>query len=58
MLRNRIRAVAVRGGAEGGQIAAKAANPFDKSAFLRKPYAPVDLQAGRADDEARERGRK
>jgi hypothetical protein len=49
---------AVRGGAEGGQIAAKMANQFDKSAFLRKTYAPVDLQAVRAADEARKRGRK
>ena len=47
-----------RGGAEGGQIAAKMANQFDKSAFLRKTYAPVDLQAVRAADEARRRGRK
>ena len=38
---------AIRGGAEGGQIAAKMANQFDKSAFLRRTYAPVDLQAGR-----------
>jgi hypothetical protein len=49
---------AIRGGAEGGQIAAKMANQFDKSAFLRKTYAPVDLQAVRAADEARKRGRK
>jgi hypothetical protein len=34
------------------------ANEFDKSAFLRKTYAPVDLQAVRAADEARKRGRK
>jgi hypothetical protein len=49
---------AIRGGAENGQIAAKMANEFDKSAFLRKTYAPVDLQAVRAADEARKRGRK
>jgi hypothetical protein len=49
---------AIRGGAEGGQIAAKMANQFDKSAFLRKTYAPVDLRAVRAADEARKRGRK
>jgi hypothetical protein len=49
---------AVRGGAEGGQIAAKMANQFDKSAFLRKTYAPVDLASVRAADEARKRGRK
>jgi hypothetical protein len=49
---------AIRGGAEGGQIAAKMANQFDKSAFLRKTYAPVDLQAVRAADEARKRGRR
>lgn len=44
--------------AENGQIAARMANEFDKSAFLRKTYAPVDLQAVRAADEARKRGRK
>ena len=49
---------AIRGGAEGGQIAAKMANQFDKSAFLSKTYAPVDLRAVRAADEARKRGRK
>lgn len=49
---------AIRGGAEGGQIAAKMANQFDKSAFLRKTYAPVDLQAVRAADDARRRGRR
>jgi hypothetical protein len=49
---------AIRGGTEGGQIAAKMANQFDKSAFLRKTYAPVDLQAVRAADEARKRGRR
>jgi hypothetical protein len=49
---------AIRGGAADGQIAAKMANQFDKSAFLRKTYAPVDLQAVRAADEARKRGRK
>jgi hypothetical protein len=45
---------AIRGGAENGQIAAKMANEFDKSAFLRKTYAPVDLQAVRAADEGEE----
>ena len=49
---------AVRGGAEGGQIAAKMANQFDKSAFLRKTYSPVDMGSVRAADEARRRGRK
>lgn len=49
---------AIRGGAENGQIAAKMANQFDKSSFLRKTYAPVDLGAVRAADEARRRGRK
>ena len=49
---------AIRGGAEGGQIAAKMANQFDKSAFLRKTYAPVDLRAVRAADDARKRSRK
>ena len=49
---------AVRGGAEGGQIAAKMANQFDKSAFLRKTYSPVDMGSVRAADEARRRGRQ
>lgn len=49
---------AVRGGAESGQIGAKLGNQFDKSAFLRRTYAPVDLAAVRAADEARKRGRK
>ncbi len=49
---------AVRGGASGPQVAAKMANDFDESAFLRKTYAPVDLAAVRAADEARRRGRK
>jgi hypothetical protein len=34
------------------------ANDFDKSSFLHKTYAPVDLAAVRAADEARKRGRK
>jgi hypothetical protein len=49
---------AVRGGAADSQIASKMANQFDKSAFLRKTYAPVDLASVRAADEARKRGRK
>lgn len=49
---------AERGGALDGQIAAKMANSFDKSKSLRKTYAPVDLAAVRAADEARKRGRK
>lgn len=49
---------AIRGGAADGHIAAKMANQFDKSAFLRKTYAPVDLASVRAADEARKRGRK
>ena len=49
---------AVRGGAEGQQIASKMANSFDKSKFLRETYAPVDLGAVRAADEARKRGRR
>lgn len=49
---------AIRGGAENGQIAAKMANQFDKSSFLRKTYSPIDLGAVRAADEARKRGRK
>ena len=49
---------AVRGGAESGQIGAKLGNQFDKSAFLRRTYSPVDLAAVRAADEARKRGRK
>jgi hypothetical protein len=49
---------AIRGGAADGQIAAKMANRFDKSAFLQKTYAPVDLAAVRAADEARRKGRR
>ena len=49
---------AVRGGAADGQIAAKMANRFDASSALRKTYAPVDIAAVRAADEARKRGRK
>lgn len=49
---------AIRGGAADGQIAAKMANRFDASATLKKTYAPVDLGAVRAADEARKRGRK
>lgn len=49
---------AIRGGAESPQIASKMANSFDKSKFLQATYAPVDLAAVRAADEARKRGRK
>jgi hypothetical protein len=49
---------AIAGGAADGQIASKMANDFDKSAFLRKTYAPVDIAAVRAADEARKRARK
>ncbi len=48
---------AIRGGAADTQIAAKMANRFDKSSSLRRTYAPVDLAAVRAADEARKRGR-
>jgi hypothetical protein len=48
---------AVRGGAGALQVAAKMANSFDKSKFLRATYAPVDVAAVRAADEARVRGR-
>jgi hypothetical protein len=49
---------AVRGGAADKQIASKMANSFDRSKFLAGTYAPVDLAAVRAADEARRRGRK
>lgn len=49
---------AMRGGATDRQIGSKLANEFDKSAFLKGTYAPVDLGAVRAADEARKRGRK
>jgi hypothetical protein len=49
---------AIRGDAADGQIAAKMANRFDKSSTIKKTYAPVDLAAVRAADEARRRGRK
>jgi hypothetical protein len=49
---------AIRGGAASAQIGSKLANDFDTSAFLRKTYAPVDLAAVRAADDARRRGRK
>ena len=49
---------AIRGGAADRQIASKMANSFDKSSFLKKTYAPVDLAAVRAADEARKRGRR
>ena len=41
-----------------GQIAAKMANQFDKSSFLRRTYAPVDKAAVIQADEARRRGRR
>jgi hypothetical protein len=47
-----------RGGATDGQIASKMANSFDKSKSLQATYAPVDLGAVRAVDEARKRARR
>src|SRR5262249_29594542 len=47
---------AVRGGAADQQIVAKMANRFDKSKALQATYAPVDMVAVLAADEARKRG--
>ncbi len=49
---------AMRGGAAAGQISAKMANAFDQSKALQKIYAPVDLAAVRAADEARKKARR